>query len=213
VLNKVLTQDPIAPRELRPELPEELNALVLRMLQKFPENRYPDWAELALDLARLGRLSVYDQVIRDSEKFLSLRPAGLLTQLSDAEVWELARIGAWRRLPSHTALLREGEPGDSLFILANGEAKVTVRGRLLNVLRAGDCFGEMGYVQGESSQRNATVESTTDVLIAELAPEALDQLTVGCQLKLNRALLRALADRLLLANLRVSAVAVKSEDE
>jgi eukaryotic-like serine/threonine-protein kinase len=212
VLDKVLSHDPIAPIALRPELPIELNDLVLRMLQKFPEDRYSDWAELALDLARLGHLSVYDQVIRDSEKFLSVRPAPLLAQLTDAEIWELSRIGAWRRLPSHTPLVREGEAGDSLFILASGEAKVTARGRLLNVLRAGDCFGEMGYVQEEASQRNATVESTTDVLVAELSRTALDQLSIGCQLKLNRALLRALADRLSLANIRVSAVAVRSND-
>src|SRR6185295_19037726 len=107
-------------------------------LQKYPVDRYPDWAELALDLARIGRLSVYDQAIRDSEKFLALRPAPLLRQLSESEVWELTRIGAWRRAPSQTALVVEGEMEDSLFILARGEAKVTARGRLLNVLRAGD---------------------------------------------------------------------------
>ncbi len=83
--------------------------MVLRMLQKYPADRYPDWAELALDLARIGRLSVYDQVVRDSEKFLSLRPAALLAQFSDAEVWELTRIGQWRRVPSQTVLVGEGE--------------------------------------------------------------------------------------------------------
>ncbi len=204
VLEKVMLRDPVPPINLRSGLPEELNDLVLRMLQKFPEDRYPDWAELALDLARLGRLSVYDQAIRDSQKFLALRPSELLVQLTDAEVWEIARTGYWRRVPSQTPLIREGDVGDSLFILAGGEAKATARGRLLNVLRAGDCFGEMGYVQGKASQRQATVESTTDAMVTELSREALEQLSVGCQLKLNRALLHALADRLSLANMRVS---------
>ena len=174
------------------------------MMQKYPADRYPDWAELALDLARIGRLSVYHQAIRDSEKFLTLRPATLLAQFSEAEVWELTRIGAWRRVPSQTVLLAEGEVGDNLFILARGEAKVTARGRLLNVLRAGDCFGEMAYVRGQASLRQATVEATTDGLVVELQRADLDGLSIGCQLQLNRALLRTLADRLAFANVRVT---------
>ena len=206
ILDNVLNQNPMPPIALRSELPAELNELVLRMLQKYPEDRYPDWAELALHLARLGRFSVFDQAIRDSEKFLALRPSALLKALSDAEVWEIARIGRWRRVPSQSALLREGEPGDSVLLLARGEAKVTSRGRLLNVLHAGDCFGEMGYVQEQISNRQATVETTTDALVAELPREYLDALSLSCQLKFNRALLRALADRLALANMRLSAV-------
>jgi eukaryotic-like serine/threonine-protein kinase len=203
LLNVVLSEEPTPPSKWRPNLPAELDAVVLRMLQKYPEHRYPDWAELALELARLGRLSVYDQAIRDSEKFLALRPTALLGQLSDADLWELTRVGQWRRLPPKTVLVTEGETGDSLFILARGEAKVTARGRLLNVLRAGDCIGEMAYARGEASVRQATVETSTDALIVDLGSSAIDGLSAGCQLQLNRALLRTLADRLEFANVRL----------
>jgi len=204
LLAMVVGEDPVRPSVWRPDLPEELDAVVQRMLRKYPEERYPDWAELALELARLGRLSVYDQAIRDSEKFLALRPAALLTQLSDADLWELTRIGQWRRVPSQTVLLKEGKSGDSLFILAQGEAKVTARARLLNVLRAGECFGEMAYARDQAAARQATVEASTDALVVELTRSALDGLSIGCQLQLNRALLRALADRLELANVRLT---------
>jgi eukaryotic-like serine/threonine-protein kinase len=204
LLAMVLSEDPVRPSVWRPDLPAELDAVVQRMLCKYPEERYPDWAELALELARIGGLSVYDQAIRDSEKFLALRPAGLLTQLSDADLWELTRIGQWRRVPSQTVLLNEGKSGDSLFILAQGEAKVTARGRLLNVLRAGECFGEMAYARDQAASRQATVETSTDALVVELTRSALDGLSIGCQLQLNRALLRALADRLELANVRLT---------
>ena len=203
LLAMVLGEDPVRPSVWRPELPEELDVVVQRMLCKYPQERYPDWAELALELARIGHLSVYDQVIRDSEKFLALRPAALLTQFSDADLWELTRIGQWRRVPSQTVLLNEGKSGDSLFILARGEAKVTARGRLLNVLRAGECFGEMAYARDQAASRQATVETSTDALLVELTRSALDGLSIGCQLQLNRALLRALADRLELANVRL----------
>jgi tRNA A-37 threonylcarbamoyl transferase component Bud32 len=204
VLDSVLKHDPVAPSSLRAELPRALDEVVARMLQKSPQDRHAGWAELALDLARVGRLSVYDQAVRDSEKYTALRTAPLLQALTDAELWELARIGRWRRVAPQTAVIREGEVGDSLFLLAEGEAKVTLQGKLLDVLRAGDVLGEMAYVRGEAARRQATVETTKDALVVELPRAGLEGLSAGCQLHLARALLRTLADRLAFSNARVA---------
>jgi CRP-like cAMP-binding protein len=174
------------------------------MLQKSAEDRYPDWAELALDLAKVGRLGFSDQRVPDSAKFTALRSASLLHELADAELWELARSANWKRVPGSSTVIREGEPGDSLYFLAEGEAKVTLQGKLLNVLRVGDCFGEMAYVRGETSTRQATVQTSADSIVAELGRPSLDALSVGCQLHLARGLLRALADRLAFSNARVT---------
>jgi serine/threonine protein kinase len=203
-LDQVLRLMPPPPSQLRPELPPQIDPIVQRMIQKSPAERYANWAELALDLARAGRLSLFDQAITDSEKYTALRGSSLLSQLTDAEIWELVRAGHWRRLPSQTVLVREGDVGDSLFILADGEAKVTIQGKLMNVLRAGECFGEMAYVRGDAAARGATVEATTDALAVALPRSAVEGLSIPCQLHLTRALLRAMADRLTLANLRVS---------
>jgi hypothetical protein len=203
-LDQVMRVTPPPPSQLRPELPSQIDPIVLRMLQKSPGDRYANWAELALDLARVGRLSMFDQAVTDSEKYTALRGAGLLSALTDAEIWEIVRAGHWRRLPRQTVLVREGDVGDSLFILCEGEAKVTIQGKLLNVLREGECFGEMAYVRGEAARRGATVETTTDTLAVALPRTAIEELSVACQLHLTRALLRTLADRLEFANVRVS---------
>jgi hypothetical protein len=205
VLESVLSDDPVAPTKLRPQLPAQVDEVVARMLQKSAADRHAGWADLALDLARVGRLSVYDKAVRDSEKYTALRAAPLLRSLTDAELWELARIGAWQRVAPHSAIIREGEVGDSLFLLAEGEAKVTLQGKLLDVLRGGEVLGEMAYARGEAARRQATVEATKDALVVELPRSALERLTPGCQLHLARALLRTLADRLAFANARVSA--------
>jgi eukaryotic-like serine/threonine-protein kinase len=42
-----------SPKELNPEIPEELNAMVVKLLAKDPEDRYADAAELAKDLRRV----------------------------------------------------------------------------------------------------------------------------------------------------------------
>jgi serine/threonine protein kinase len=204
VLDNVLFKDPIAPSSVRPDLPKALDPVVLRMLQKSAEDRYPDWAELALELARVGRLGFSDQRVPDSAKFTALRSAPLLQELVDAELWELVNGADWKRVPGNSIVVREGEPGDSLYFLAEGEAKVTLQGKLLDVLRVGDCFGEMAYIRGEASNRQATVETSADSIVAELTRPSLEMLSLGCQLRLSRALLRTLADRLAFSNTRVT---------
>ena len=203
-LHRVVHATPAPLRQARPDLPPALDPIVARMLQKSPADRYASWAELALDLARVGRLSLYDQAIPDSEKFTALRASPLLSALSDAELWEIARIGVWQRVPAQTTLVREGETGDSLFLVGEGEAKVTLQGRLLDVLRRGESFGEMAYIRGGQARRGATVQTTTDALVVELPRARLDTLTTGCQFHLVRALLGAMADRLEMSNARVA---------
>ncbi len=52
LLRAVLLEPPARPRTLRPDVPEALEAIALRCLEKEPERRYPSAAALALDLER-----------------------------------------------------------------------------------------------------------------------------------------------------------------
>jgi CRP-like cAMP-binding protein len=171
---------------------------------KDPGERYPSWAELALDLATIGRLSVYQQGIPDSEKFVALRRVPTLKPLGDAEIWELVQAGSWKRVPARSRILREGDPGASLFFLGSGEVKITKQGRLINVLNAGEYFGEMAYIKAGLIPRQTSVESITDVLLAEFDPASLNTVSRICQLQLMVALLHALADRLAFADERLA---------
>jgi eukaryotic-like serine/threonine-protein kinase len=197
-------EPPPAPSSIRPELPPALDDIVLRMLSVDPADRHESWAELALDLARAGQFSPSQKGFLDSEKFTALRKARLLEALDDGEVWSLVRTAKWRRVPSQYVVVREDEVGDSLFLLAEGEAKVTVQGRLLNVLRAGESFGELPYIRGRPGTRQASVETSTESTLAEFERAALEALPDSCQLHFARALLGALAERLSLSNARIT---------
>jgi serine/threonine protein kinase len=200
---KILGEVPAAPSSLRPELSKDIDGILLQMMAKTPEQRYPSWADLALDIAKIGRLSVYQSAIPDSEKFVALKRVRLLGHLDDAELWELVHAGKWSRVPPRTAIVREGETGRSLFFLGSGQAKVTKQGRLLNVLDAGECVGEMAYIKEGGIARQATVESMADVLLAEFEQEALDNVSLKCRYQLSLALMHSLVDRLTLADERL----------
>jgi CRP-like cAMP-binding protein len=129
----------------------------------------------------------------------------MLANLDDAEIWELVNAGRWARVDRGRIIVRENDKGRSFYFLAEGEVKVTRAGRLLNVVSHSECFGEMAYIWGGELPRHATVESMTRLLLAEFDPAALAKMSGGAQLQLTRALVRNLADRLVLANTRVTA--------
>ena len=124
--------------------------------------------------------------------------------MNDAQIWELIPASRWTRLPAASVIVREDEPGHSLFLLAQGEVKVTKKGRLLDVLRAGDCFDEMSYIHGAAVPRQATVQSMSDVLVVEFDNDALANMSESCQLRIAHSLLRTVSERLALANGRIS---------
>jgi serine/threonine protein kinase len=200
---KIVGEEPVTPSSLRREISKDLDEILLKMMAKNPEKRYPSWADLALDIAKVGRLSVYQSAVPDSEKFVALKKVRLLGHLGDAELWELAHAGKWSRLPERTAIMREGESGRSLFFLGSGQAKVTKQGRLLNILNAGECIGDMSYVKEGGIPRQATVESISDVLLVEFEKEALDKVSVECRYQLSLALIHSLVDRLALGDERL----------
>jgi eukaryotic-like serine/threonine-protein kinase len=204
LLDKILKLDPLPPSEARPGLPKDIDRVVLRALKKAPEQRYATWAEFALEISRVGLQVLPEGAIPDSEKYVALQKVPMLATLSDSELWELARAGRWTRSAPNRSIVKEKERGTSFFFLAQGEAKVTLQARLLNMLGAGEFFGEMAYIAGGEQPRHATVESSTEVMLAEFEPAALDKMSLGAQLQIMRALVRNVSERLALANTRTA---------
>ncbi len=204
VMFKIVERAPPSPSDVQSELPRELDSVIMRMLQKQPDRRYRSWADLAFELAEIGRLSIFAREITDSEKFTALRAFQPLSGLGDAEIWELVHASRWTRVPAQTTLMREGDRGSELIFLAVGEVKVVKHGRLLNVLRSGSYIGEMAYVKAGQIARQATVETITEALVAEFRPSALRKLSERCQLQLSLSLLNTLVDRLAFADERIA---------
>jgi hypothetical protein len=206
LFDAIRRRDPVAPSTLRPGIGTELDGILFRMLAKSIDERYPSWADLALDLAQAGRLRASQQGISDREKFVALRKNPILERLDDAEIWEMVHAGEWKRVPAGAQIVAEGEMGSSLFFLGSGSAKVLKQGRLLNVLQTGEYFGEMAYIKAGAMPRQASAVAATDVLLAEFEPAKLQRVSKNCQLQLTTALLHSLVERLALSNERLTRV-------
>jgi serine/threonine protein kinase len=203
LMQKIIGEEVPPPSAKRADLPKPLDGLVLRALKKDPKQRYATWQEFAGEISKAGALVLTAGAIPDSEKYVLLKSVPMLSLLADSELWELARAGRWKRVAKGKQIVKEKERGVSFFFLAQGDAKVTRGGKLLNMVSGTEFFGEMAYIAGGEA-RHATVEAHTDVLLAEFEPPALDKMSLGAQLQLTRALVRNVSDRLALANTRLA---------
>lgn len=206
IIYQIINVEPAPPSRFRAEVPVRVDGIVLRMLSKNTGERYQTWGDLAGDLVEAlgGSRAKAPDGIPEVEKFDTLRRLEFFRAFSDVELWEVLRLAKWQRLPTSTVLIQEGDIGSSFFILAEGEVEVRKQGKLLNSLKAGECFGEMAYLGKHKFQRSASVVASADVVVIEIRAETLPRASELCRHHFNGAFLELLVDRLSAANLRLS---------
>jgi CRP-like cAMP-binding protein len=175
---------------------------------KETEQRYQTWGEFAHDLAQAFRnkqLQPPKRDISESEKFDTLRGLPFFADFADAEIWEVLRFSHWTNVAPDEAILHDGAAGDFFCFLVEGELKVIKNGRILNLLTAGDCFGEMAVISKGMQTRGADVVTLTRSRIVTVKGDALKQASETCRMHFYQSFLEVLTNRLALANARLAA--------
>ena len=209
LIYQIANVEPQPPSSYRPQIPATLDAIVKRAMAKDLAQRYQTWEDFSLDLAEVFRnehLGVKTQKFADSDKFESMRKLPFFANFTDAELWEVARISNWRGAQAGEVLMKEGEPGTFFCLLAEGEVRVTRKGKLLNILHTGECFGEMAYLSKDEHLRGADVTVMADSKIISVPMQKLAQASDACRHKFDRAFMEILVERLTMANARLSGV-------
>lgn len=117
----------------------------------------------------------------------------MLHSLSPAEMQAIIPLLKPLQVEPGTILCLEGAPGNSMFLIVEGEAEIFKGSQRLAALGAGEMFGEMALLTGE--ERSATVQAKTSMDLYELDKTDFDaMLTYAPQL--SSGLSRILARRL-----------------
>ncbi len=90
----------------------------------------------------------------------------------------MERIQA-KQFAEETVICKEGDPGDSIFIISHGNVSIFRLAKdgekiRLNELKEGDFFGEFGFFA--DSRRQATVEALTDTTVLEITKQDLQEI-------------------------------------
>jgi serine/threonine protein kinase len=201
---EILNVQPTPPSQLRPELPTLLDGICLKAMQKNPSHRYQTWIEFGKDLSKaFSTLRLAGESISDSAKFDDLRSLAFFKDFDDATLWEALRISAWRTMPAKTVIIREGDTGESFYLLVEGEVDVSLHGKSIATIHRGGCFGELLYFSDQIVQRTTTINSITAVTVVEIKTIALKVASSACQVSFQKAFMRVLIDRLTTANARL----------
>ena len=201
----ILNTVPLPPLTLRPDLPPLLNDIVMKALRKDPAQRYASWLDFGKDLSQaFVNLRLAGETASDSEKFNKLRDMAFFQDFGDVAMWEVVHISSWKTIPSGKVIIREGDQGDSFYLLVDGEVGVTLLGKPLNTIRPGGCFGEILYFTGTTGRRTTTIVAAEQITVVEIKANALRAATDACQVGFNKAFMRVLVERLTQANLRLA---------
>ncbi|MDP2640591.1 MAG: serine/threonine-protein kinase, partial [Betaproteobacteria bacterium] len=210
MMYQITNVEPQPPSSLRPEIPPAVDRIVRKAMQRELEQRYQDWDEFSSDLAAVissEQAAQKKEEFADSEKFNILRGLPFFADFGDAELWEVMRVSSWEYCKPGKALMFEGQTGDFFCLLASGEVKVIKQGKLLNILNAGECFGEMAYIsRAEGSVRSADVVALSESRVITVHNEDLDRASDICRHKFDRAFMAILVERLSLSNTRLIGV-------
>ncbi len=131
--------------------------------------------------------------------FLSTVP--LFRELERPAVRGFAELTREQRFAKGALIVKEGDPGDALFVVRTGEVKVVlvgVDGRevILNVLTVGNHFGELSLIDGRPRSAHVVATQASSLLVLRRADfrrqvEASPQVAWGLMIELSRRLRQA----------------------
>jgi CRP/FNR family transcriptional regulator, cyclic AMP receptor protein len=130
----------------------------------------------------------------------------IFSGLNPEQLADLASVAVPRRWGAGEVIFREGDAGDTCYVVQDGCVRVTrnhTDGRTITLaeLRSGDLFGELAMF--DSEQRSATVEAAEETTGVALLAGDLRRLLLRHP-DISIKLLSAFAERLKEANERIS---------
>ena len=131
-------------------MPQSAADMVLREAGKDPRGRRP---------GRSARRTQHETVTA-----LSVVP--LFSSFTKKQLDRLARDTDRQSFAPGVKIVEEGLLGETLFVVLEGRAKVTRRGKRVGEVLPGDFFGELSALDG--GPRSATVTATTPVTVLRL---------------------------------------------
>ncbi len=87
----------------------------------------------------------------------------LFSECNSKELSKIASLADDNEVDKGVVLTKEGLPGRECFVVANGKAKCTLRGKRLATYGPGDVFGEMSLLDNEP--RAATITAESDMVL------------------------------------------------
>lgn len=147
------------------------------------------------------------------ENILTLKHSPMFSSVTTRELEAVAMVAEEVQYGPGETIVREGEVGDSMFLIKKGVVHISKRvsaGAMAKLaeLSAGECFGEMSVIDEEV--RSASVIAQEPCSLLRISKEALLDVVLGAPL-LGVELLKIFVKRVRLANQRIQELSKEME--
>ncbi|MCZ6680288.1 MAG: SpoIIE family protein phosphatase [Candidatus Poribacteria bacterium] len=108
-------------------------------------------------------------MLSEQQKLTFLQKTDLFTHVPTQALMQISKITQEQDYPAGHILFREGDEGDSLYLIVAGEVGILKEDTLVITLaQTGACIGEMALIE-ESEPRSATIKITQDTTMLRIS--------------------------------------------
>jgi len=190
-LSKICTENPPPPGRINPEVPEPVDRIVQRCLEKSPSKRFPSARELADALKQCLRVGMLEGITANEELVGRLKKFELFSLFSDQEIQELVKAADFVTCRAGDHIIRENETDSNFFVLLEGNVRVVKKSRVISDFLPGACFGEIGAFARQ--KRSAGVVAQEDCKLLQINALLFKELDPLLQLKMLHIVVRQMA--------------------
>lgn len=108
------------------------------------------------------------------EKVLFLKSIELFSQIPGEDLAQVALIASEEAIESGEEVFREGDAGDALYLVLEGQVRVHRGDREIAKLGERECFGEMAIL--DADPRSATVTALGDAVLLKIGREEFQEI-------------------------------------
>ncbi|MEB3209806.1 MAG: Crp/Fnr family transcriptional regulator [Leptolyngbyaceae bacterium] len=117
-------------------------------------------------------------MLNQVQRLLFVRKVPLFEELRDDFLIRLASVMEELDFPQNHTIFRQGEKGESLYIVVSGSVAVHIGDRTIVELGSGSCFGEMAVIDAEPRSASVTTLERCECLLLtqQQLYEAIDEM-------------------------------------
>jgi ATP/ADP translocase len=146
-----------------------------------------------LNVTSMSQHADGDHAFSPLEMVLMLKASKIFAETPENTLAEVAAIAVVEQVMEGDVLFRKGDPGDCMYIIAEGEIKIGDGATLFATLGKSDFFGELALV--ETEPRSADAVAATDCLLIRIDQDDFYEL-IEDRTEVARGILVILAQRL-----------------
>jgi len=206
IIYQIVNRDPTPIRDHAPHLPDVVIEVLSHALAKPLDERFRSGHEMAEALAVVQEtLEKPEAALTDEQKLAMMSRLSFFEDFSESDLEEVLGQARWEGHRAQATVVHDGGDGRGLYIIVEGQARVMKGDVCVVELKAGECFGELGYLEGLASVGSVipTVRST----LLHIDEPTKAWASLPCQLRFSARLQRTVAERLANMTRRVAEVA------